>query len=499
MSSNGRTPDFGSCNDGSNPSIPATQLLEAIKVKAMNNLCVLIMAAGKGTRMRSATPKVLQPILDRPIIDYVLKNVFDSGISPANVGVLVGSRGELVEQHLRKNFPNELNILWQHEQLGTGHAVKVAQEFWQRYDDLIVLNGDVPLITPDSLKKFLNECGDNDCTVISFNAEDPKQYGRIIRKENSVEIVEFKDASDEQRKIHEVNAGCYAFKVESLKKVIDLIKNDNAQKEYYLPDALYLMNEKNMRTGAFIFPEEETQGINTHAELAEATRVMRERILSKWLDAGVRMIAPDSVYISPDAKLSRGVVIMPNVQIWGETEIGEDSSVGSGSILTNAKIGANVKLIAYCVIENSELKNNSKAGPFCYIRDGSCLEEKAFAGKFVELKNSKIGENSKVPHLSYMGDATLGHDVNIGAGSITCNYDGVHKNKTFIGNNCFVGSDTMFVAPVEVADGAATAAGSVITQAVPENALGVGRARQTNIKDWSLLHNHLINKPKGEN
>ncbi|MBQ7196371.1 MAG: NTP transferase domain-containing protein, partial [Synergistaceae bacterium] len=201
----------------------------------MNNLCVLIMAAGKGTRMRSATPKVLQPILDRPIIDYVLKNVFDSGISPANVGVLVGSRGELVEQHLRKNFPNELNILWQHEQLGTGHAVKVAQEFWQRYDDLIVLNGDVPLITPDSLKKFLNECGDNDCTVISFNAEDPKQYGRIIRKENSVEIVEFKDASDEQRKIHEVNAGCYAFKVESLKKVIDLIKNDNAQKEYYLP------------------------------------------------------------------------------------------------------------------------------------------------------------------------------------------------------------------------------------------------------------------------
>ena len=497
MSSNGRTPDFGSCNDGSNPSIPAIKLLEAIKVITMNNLCILVMAAGKGTRMRSATPKVLQPILDRPIIDYVLQSVFEAGIKPENVGVLVGSGGEIVEQHLRKNFPSELNILWQHEQLGTGHAVKSAREFWQRYDDLIVLNGDVPLIKPESLKKFLSESGLNDCTVISFNASDAKQYGRIIRNGNKIEIVEFKDASDEQRKIHEVNAGCYAFKVKSLEKVIDLIKNDNAQKEYYLPDALYLMNEKNMKTGAFIFPEDEMQGINTHGELAQATRVMRERILAKWLDLGVRMPAPESVYISPDAKLSAGTVIMPNVQIWGKSEIGENSYIGSGSILTNAKIGANVQIIAYAVIENSELKNNSKAGPFCYIRENSCLEEKAFAGKFVELKNSKIGENSKVPHLSYMGDATLGHDVNIGAGSITCNYDGEHKNKTFIGNNCFVGSDTMFVAPVELADGAATAAGSVITQAVPENSLGVGRARQTNIKDWSLLHNHL-KKAKGE-
>ena len=495
MSSNGRTRDFGSCNDGSNPSTPAIKLLEAIKVITMNSLCVLVMAAGKGTRMKSPLPKVLQPILDRPIIDYVLKSVFEAGIKPENVGVLVGSGGEEVEKHLRENFSPELNVLWQSEQLGTGHAVKSAREFWQRYDDLIVLNGDVPLIKPESLKEFINSSDKNDCTVISFNAKDAKQYGRIIRSENKIRIVEFKDASDEQRKIHEVNAGCYAFKVKSLEKVIDLIKNDNAQKEYYLPDALYLMNEKNMKTGAFIFPEEEMQGINTHAELAEATRSMRERILMKWLDAGVRILNPDSVYISPDAELSAGVVIMPNVQIWGKSEIGENSYIGSGSILTNAKIGSNVNIIAYAVIENSELKNNSKAGPFCYIRENSCLEEKAFAGKFVELKNSKIGENSKVPHLSYMGDATLGHDVNIGAGSITCNYDGEHKNKTFIGNNCFVGSDTMFVAPVELADGAATAAGSVITQAVPENALGVGRARQTNIRDWSLLHKHL---KKGE-
>ena len=263
----------------------------------MNNLCVLIMAAGKGTRMKSVVPKVLQPILDRPVIDYVLKSVFEAGINPENVGVLVGSGGELVEEHLRKTFPEELNVLWQHEQLGTGHAVKSARNFWQRYDDLIVLNGDLPLIKPESLKNFINGFGSDDCTVISFNAEDPKQYGRIIRNENSVKIVEAKDASDEELKIREVNAGCYAFKVKSLEKVIDLIKNENAQKEYYLPDALFLMNEKGMRTGAFIFPESEMQGINNHAELAEATRVMRERILLQWLDAGVRMPSPETVYI----------------------------------------------------------------------------------------------------------------------------------------------------------------------------------------------------------
>ena len=461
----------------------------------MKNLCVLILAAGKGTRMKSATPKVLHNILDRPVIDYVVSCVVDAGVSPEDVAVLVGAGGELVEEHLREKFPTELNILWQREQLGTGHAVKSAREWWSGYENLIVLNGDVPLIAPESLKSFIASFS-NDCTVISFMADDPKQYGRIIRGSDSVSIVEFKDASEDQRKIREVNAGCYAFKVSSLEKVIDLIKNDNAQHEYYLPDALSLMNEQGLRTGAFIFSEEEMQGMNNHAELAGATKVIRERIIAKWLDEGVRMIDPDSVYISPDARLSRGVVIMPNVQLWGETEIGEDAYIGSGSILTNAKIGRNVQIIAYAVIENSELKDSSKAGPFCYIREGSCLEQRAFAGKFVELKKSRIGENSKVPHLSYMGDATLGHDVNIGAGSITCNYDGVHKNKTFIGNNCFIGSDTMFVAPVELADGAATAAGSVITQAVPENSLGVGRARQTNIKDWSKKR---LKQSKGEN
>ena len=463
----------------------------------MNSLCVLIMAAGKGTRMKSAAPKVLHHVLDKPIIDYVIQNVLSIGIPPENIAVLIGSGGSLVEAHLSEQFP-AVKTIWQHEQLGTGHAVKSAREWWKNYANLIVLNGDLPLMKPESLKELVSCCDKNDCTVITFNAEDPGAYGRIIRDKGHVSIIEYRDASEEQRRIHEVNAGCYAFRVKSLQRVIDLITDNNAHKEYYLTDALGLMNDGGMTTGAFIMPEAEMQGVNTQKELAEVSRVMREEILSRWLAEGVQMADPSSVYIGSDVVLAPDVVIMPNVQIWGKSIIGRGSIIGSGSILTNAVIGKNVNIIAYAVIENSELKDNTKAGPFCYIRDNSCLEPNSFAGKFVELKNSHIGEGSKVPHLSYMGDATLGHNVNIGAGSITCNYDGEHKNKTFIGNNCFIGSNTMFVAPVEVEDGSATAAGSVITQKVPENALGVGRARQKNIADWSLRKHHNTAKTEGE-
>ena len=280
--------------------------------------------------------------------------------------------------------------------------------------------------------------------------------------------------------------------------ILDSITNDNAQHEYYLPDALGLMNAKGLNTGAFALPEEEMQGVNTQAELAHVSNVMRREILAGWLSEGVRILDPETVYIGADVVLMPDVTIMPNVQIWGRSIIGEGSYIGSGSIITRSIVGRNVVVTAYAVIENSILRDSSKAGPFCYIRDNTVLEEGAFAGKFVELKNSHIGEGSKVPHLSYMGDATLGHDVNIGAGSITCNYDGEKKHKTVIGNNCFIGSNTMFVAPAEVEDGAATAAGSVITQKVPENSLGVGRARQKNIADWSLRNHHHQTTTEGE-
>ena len=489
MSSNGRTRDFGSCNDGSNPSIPAINL----EVSVMNNLCVLIMAAGKGSRMKSAAPKVLQPILDRPIIDYVISNALKAGVDPHDIGVLVGSGGEQVEAHISQHFP-AVNILWQQQQLGTAHAVNSARYWWSNYQSLVVLNGDVPLLKPESLAELMACCENYDCTVITFIADYPNQYGRIIRLKDTVSIVEYKDASPEQLNITEVNAGCYAFRVKSLEAVIDNITNHNAQGEYYLPDALSLMNSQGMYTSAFTLPEQEMQGVNTQSELAHVTAVMRNKIAAHWMNEGVRILDPESVYIGGEVELARDVVLMPGVQLWGKTRIGEGCSIGTGSILTNATLGRNIFITAYAVIENSELKDCAKIGAFVYIRDGSCLESRAYAGKFVELKNAHIGEGSKVPHLSYMGDAELGHDVNIGAGSITCNYDGHNKNRTIIGNNCFVGSDTMFVAPVEIEDNSATAAGSVITQHIPANALGVGRARQKNIADWSLFHH----KPQPE-
>ena len=460
----------------------------------MNKLGVLIMAAGKGTRMKSALPKVLQPLLGTPIIDYVTGNVISAKVPPENIAVLVGSGGELVEEYITQKFP-KVKVLWQHEQLGTGHAVKSALDWWKDYDSLIVLNGDVPLMKPESIMKLASCCDENDCTIITFESENPGSYGRILRQGKSVSIIEYKDASPEIREIREVNAGCYAFRVKSLLNVINSITNKNAQNEYYITDALALMNKAGMKTGALVLPESEVQGVNNQAELAHVSRVLRDEYLELYMKYGARIIDPETVYIGPDVIIAPDVVIMPNVQIWGKSKIGSGCVIGSGSILNNAILGDNVHITAYAVIENSELKENSHVGAFVYIRDGSCLEKNAYAGKFVELKNSHIGENSKVPHLSYMGDAELGHDVNIGAGSITCNYDGEHKNKTVIGNNCFIGSNTMFVAPVELEDGAATAAGSVITQTVPENALGVGRARQTNIADWSL-RKHIIKTEK---
>lgn len=452
-------------------------------------LGILVMAAGKGTRMRSGLPKVLHPILDAPMLGYLLRSVLGCGAD--EVAVLVGSGGEQVEEYLR-SFP-DVKTLWQREQLGTGHAVKVTRDWWERFDSLLVLNGDLPLLRPETLNDLLNRCRKDpaDGTLLTFDACNPDGYGRVVRSPGGVRIVEHKDASDEERLVREVNAGCYFFATASLARVIDRIGNDNAQGEYYLPDVISLMTGEGMRVRALPMPEEEMMGVNTQAELAGVTRILRDRIALGWMERGVRIMDPSAVWIGPDVELSPGVRVMPNVQIWGRTRVGEDCFIGPGCILTDAVLGRDVVLIANVVLENSELCDAAKAGPFAYIREGSRLEARAFAGKFVELKKTTVGRNSKVPHLSYLGDARLGEDVNIGAGTITCNYDGKSKHPTTIGDRCFVGSDTMFVAPATMGDDASTAAGSVITEPVPEGALGVGRARQRNVEGWASRRKKL--------
>lgn len=454
-----------------------------------SRLGVLVMAAGKGTRMRSGIPKVLHPILDVPMLGYLLRSVRGCGVG--EVAVLVGSGGERVEEYLR-SFP-DVAVLWQREQLGTGHAVKVAREWWKALDTLLVLNGDLPLLRPETLKGVLDRCLREPaaCTLLSFEARNPGGYGRVVRTAEGIRIVEHKDASEEELRVREVNAGCYVFDAASLARVIDRVGNDNAQGEYYLPDVVALMQGEGMSVRAVPMPEEEMVGVNTQAELAEVARMMRDRIAVGWMERGVRMMDPSAVWIGPDAELSSGVSLAPNVQIWGRTRVGEGCSIGPGCILTDAVLGRSVVLTANVIVEASELGDRSKAGPFAYIRDGSCLKEGAFAGKFVELKKTTVGPGSKVPHLSYLGDASLGRDVNIGAGTITCNYDGRDKHPTTIGDRCFVGSDTMFVAPAAMGDDASTAAGSVITEPVPEGALGVGRARQRNIEGWASRRKKL--------
>ena len=446
-------------------------------------LGILVMAAGKGTRMKSDLPKVLLPILDKPMLGYLLKTVLDC--EPDGVAVLVGHKGEQVCDYL-KAFP-AVEPLWQREQLGTGHAVQAARKWWERFDHVLVLNGDLPLLGPAALRVFLGEHleGRAACSLLSFVTERPEGYGRVIREgDGGVAIVEHKDASPEQLLVKEVNAGCYIFDVKHLSSVIDRLKNHNAQGEYYLPDVVALMSEAGLKVRASVAEEEETLGVNTQAELAAMTARVRGALAERWMAKGVRIMDPSAVWIGPDVELAPDVSLMPGVQIWGNSVVGEGSVVGPYCILRNARLGRRVNLIANVVVEDSVLCDDTKAGPFAYIRERSFLDERAFAGKFVELKETTVGKGSKVPHLSYMGDAVLGENVNIGAGSVTCNYDGKNKFPTTIGDRCFVGSDTMMVAPVVLGDNSATAAGSTITADVPAGALGVGRAPQKNIEGW---------------
>jgi bifunctional UDP-N-acetylglucosamine pyrophosphorylase/glucosamine-1-phosphate N-acetyltransferase len=275
------------------------------------------------------------------------------------------------------------------------------------------------------------------------------------------------------------------------------LESRNAQGEYYLPDVVTLMRKAGLKVRATVADEAEMLGVNTQAELAQVTLRVRDALVRRWMDRGVRMVDPSAVWIGPDVELAADVCLMPGVQIWGNSVVGEGSILGPYCVLRDARLGRRVNLVAHVVVENSELRDDSKAGPFAYIREGSFLDEGAFAGKFVELKKTRVGKRSKVPHLSYLGDATLGENVNIGAGSITCNYDGRNKFPTRIGDRCFVGSDTMMVAPVTLGQDSMTAAGSTVTLDVPEGALAVGRARQKNIEGWVLKKRALEKQTEG--
>jgi len=464
----------------------------------MHGTGALILAAGKGTRMKGRIPKVLQPVLGEPILSYVVEAVKKAGIE--HIAVVVGHEGDQVASYLRE-YHKDVAVVWQREQLGTGHAVQMARSWWSSLDSLMVLCGDTPLVESSLVEAFTKDvaAASAACGLVSFSAEDPTGYGRVFAEGKNLFVVEEKDATPEQRRSNEVNSGIYLFACSRLEEALKSLTTANAQGEYYLPDVVGWFSRKGLGARAFSWhAEEDMLGINDPLQLAQATECMRKRILRRWmLEKGLKCMDMNSVWIGPRVCFGEDVFLEGNVRIFGESVLAEGCSVGTGSVISDSRIGEDCRINPYVVLEESVLHRKAVAGPFAYIRGEACIGEEAFVGKFVEIKKSSVGARSKVPHLSYMGDACVGEETNIGAGCITCNYDGENKHPTSIGANCFIGSDTMLVAPVTIGDNAFTAAGSVITADVPEGALGVARARQKNIEGW---HQRKVSKkPKEEN
>ena len=459
----------------------------------------IILAAGEGTRMKSNHCKVSHKILGKPMVEWIVDATIKAGCS--RVIVVIGSHADEMRALLDEAYaasPVTVETVEQTERLGTGHAVKVALAACGIVSGpVVVLNGDLPLIQADTVAKFAATVADGTlaCTVMTMTPPDPFGYGRIqLDADGRIErIIEQKDCTPEQAAtLLECNAGCYAFDGAQLSAHIDEITNDNAQSEYYLPDMLEIL--KHAGQGVSIYHCEDYRdglGVNSRVQLAQLTAIARDRINEHWMCEGVTFIDPTQAWIGPDAQIGRDTVVWPQTHLIGHVTVGEECQLGPNSRLTDTTVG-NRCVIDETVAIDVTIDNDVNCGPRAYLRPGTHMLDGSKAGTHVEIKKSTIGRGSKVPHLSYIGDTTMGAGVNVGAGSITCNYDGVHKHKTTIGDNAFIGSDTMMVAPAEIGEGALVAAGSVITEPVPADALGLGRARQTNIEGWAVKYRERL-------
>lgn len=446
-------------------------------------LDVLILAAGLGTRMRSNIAKVLHRLDGRPLVNHVCRTA--SALAPRKIYVVIGHQGEDVKAAVLEELDErQSEFVWQKEQLGTGHAVNSASQFLENEDStLLVLSGDVPMIRAETLAAIVQQHRTHRgkgaaCTILSVKLEDPTGYGRIIRDEEGLfdRIIEQKDATDEERAIKEINTGIYCFDTRKLFSALSRVKNNNAQNEYYLTDVPGLLRQEGETIAIYHHNDShEIEGVNNRVQLAEMERAMRFRVIKKLMvDYGVTFIDPKTTYVSEFASIGRDTIIYPNVSIEGETEIGDGCTVRAGTRITNSKIGYSVEILDNCVITDSEISNRCTVGPFAHLRGKAKMEEKSKVGNFVELKKTILGRGSKASHLTYLGDATIGEKTNIGAGTITCNYDGVNKNPTIIGNNVKISSNTMLVAPIKIGDGAVTGAGAVVINDVPPDTLVVG-------------------------
>lgn len=443
----------------------------------------VILAAGMGTRMKSKMPKVLHTVCGKPLSKWVIDASKAAGAD--KVCAVVGHKAETVKEVLG----DVCEFALQAEQKGTGHAVMQAIDVIKNSKgEVVILNGDTPLITAETINKAIeyHKNNGNQATVITAILDDATGYGRIVRDNDGsvLKIVEQKDASEEEKKINEVNSGMYVFDAQSLVYALDKITPNNAQGEYYLTDTLEILLSAGKKIGGYaISDNDEIRGINDRVQLNEAEKIMQKRINEYHMRNGVTMRNPESIYIEDGVEIGNDTEICQNVTIKSGTKIGSDCVIGSGSMLDRAVIHDGVDVLSSVILE-SEVDEGTHVGPFAYIRPNCHVGKEVKVGDFVELKNSNIDDGTKISHLTYIGDSDVGKRVNFGCGTVTCNYDGKKKYRTTIGDDCFVGCNTNFVSPINVGDGVYIAAGSTITEDIPENSLSIARARQVNKEGW---------------
>ena len=448
-------------------------------------LHTLILAAGRGKRMKSSRIKLLHDVAGKPMLSWVLSAV--RAVPASAHYVVLGNQAEQLRPLVEGSV---FRVLIQREQRGTGHAVMQAERALDgARGDLLILNGDIPAIRPSTLKAFLAAHAKSgaSASVLAATLDDPSGYGRILRDGlgQFSGIVEERDATAEERRIREVSVGIYCIDVPLLFRALRRTRPDNSQGEFYLPDVLGILKADDRKVVVHTHDEPwEVLGVNSRSELARVARLIGGRILASWMDRGVTIMDPDSTFIGPDVRIGRDTVLYPGVRLAGKTSIGSDCVVHQGCVLTDVKVDAGATLLPFCVAAESRIGPRTQIGPFAHLRPGTVLGAEVRIGNFVELKKARVGHGTKANHLSYLGDADIGSGCNIGAGTITCNYDGVAKHKTILENGVFIGSDTQLVAPVRVRRGAYVGSGTTVVEEVPAGSLALSRVRQKNIEGW---------------
>ena len=445
------------------------------------NLHTIILAAGKGTRMHTNLPKVMQPLAGRPMIDHVIST---AGTLTNKISTVIGYKKDILNEHLSANFKNVKTFV-QPELNGTAGAVKAAQKNVMNDEDVLILYGDVPLISHETLKNALND--NHDAVILTMIPKDPFGYGRVLKNDSGLatEIIEEKDASAEQKKINEVFTGIMIIKGQMLLSSLEEVNNNNAAGEYYLTDVIKIASKKGVKINPIVVEETEVLGANTKSELHEIENIFREMKSKDLLEQGITLSDASRVDVRGDVSAGKDCSIDVNVILEGEIKLGTNVSIGPNCYIKDVVISDNVSIEAFSHIVSTQIGADCNVGPYARLREGTVLEDEAKIGNFVETKKTKIGKGSKANHLAYLGDAEVGEDSNIGAGTITCNYDGTNKHKTKIGNKTFVGTNSSLVAPLNIGNNSYIGAGSVITKDVEDDALAVARGKQSIKSGWA--------------